>query len=171
MFNSHSRLHFEEVSYLNSLYTWLTLNFRHLIFNPPSKSFKGPTGRWIQKHSWHAIPKQNNRWWVSYTLQRREIVFTYHYEFTFTMKTKKIELFLLNGSKVLPHFRKAWSWNFYRRCRNMSSKIINNFSSISISKNNNLVIDFFGEAAEKHKQIDKTIIKQRYKLDWFMNRS
>ena len=53
----------------------------------------------------------------------------------------------------------------------MSSKITNNFSSISNSKNNNLVIDFFGDAAKKHKQIDKTIIKQRYKLGWLMNRS
>ena len=142
MFNSHSWLHYEEVSYLNSLYTWLTLNFRLSMFNPPSKSFKGPTGRRIQRHSWHAIPKQNNRWWVSYTLQRRKIVLTYHYEFTFTMKTKKRN-FWLNGSKVLLHFRKAWSWNFSRKCRNLSSKIINNFSSINNSKNNNLVIDLF----------------------------
>ena len=143
MFNSHSRLHYEEVSYLNSLYTWLTLNFRLLMFNPPSKSFKGLTGRWIQKHSWHAIPKQNNRWWVSNTLQRRKIVLTYHYEFTFTMKTKKKRTFWLNVSKVLPRFRKAWRWNFCRKFRNMSSKIIINFSSINNSKNNKLMIDFF----------------------------
>ena len=143
MFNSHSRLHYEEVSYLNSIYTWLTLNFRLLMFNPPSKSFEGLTGRWIQKHSWHAIPKQNNRWWVSYTLQRRKIVLTYHYEFTFTMKTKKKRTFWLNVSKVLPRFRKAWRWNLYRKSRNMASKINNTFSSISNSKNNNLMIDFF----------------------------
>ena len=92
MFNSHSRLHYEEVSDLNSLYTRLILNFRLLIFNPPSNSCKDPTGRWIQIHNWHVIPKQNNRWWVSYTVQRRKkIFFTYHYEFTFNMKTKKIE--------------------------------------------------------------------------------
>ena len=41
MFNSHSRLHHEEVSYLSSLYTRLILNFRLLIFNPPSNSSKG----------------------------------------------------------------------------------------------------------------------------------
>ena len=144
MFNSHSRLHHEEVSYLSSLYTRLILNFRLLIFNPPSKSSKGPTGRWIQKHSLHVIPKQNNRSWISYTLQRRKkIVFTYHYEINFTMRIKKNELFWLNGSKVLPHFRKAWRWNLYRKSRNMASKIDNNFSSINNSKNKNLVIDFF----------------------------
>ena len=72
MFKSHSRLHYEDVSYLNSLFTRLILNFSFLIFNPPSNSFKGPTGRWIQKHSWHVIPKQNTRGWVSYTLQRKK---------------------------------------------------------------------------------------------------
>ena len=33
------------------------------------------------------------------------------------------------------------------------------------------MIDFFGDAAKKHKQIDKTINNQRYKLGWFINRS
>ena len=89
----------------------------------------------------------------------------FHYE------NYKKGTFWLNGSKVLPHFRKAWSWNFYRKCRNLSSKIINNFFSINNSKNTNLVIDFFGDAAKEHKQIDKTIVRQRYELSWFINRS
>ena len=33
------------------------------------------------------------------------------------------------------------------------------------------MIDFSGDGAKKHKQIDKTIIKQRYKLGWFIIRS
>ena len=43
----------------------------------------------------------------------------------------------------------------------MSSKISINFSSINNSKNNNLMINFFGDAAKKQKQIDKTTIKRR----------
>ena len=37
----------------------------------------------------------------------------------------------------------------------MSSKIINDFSSTNKSKSNNLMIDFFGDAAKKHKKSDK----------------
>ena len=144
MFNSQSRLHYEEVSYLNSLYTRLFSNFRPLIFNPPSSTFKGPTGRWIQKHSWHVIPKQNTRWWVSYNLQRRKKSFLLIIMNLLSLwKLKQKRTFWLSVSKVLPHIPKARRWNFYRKSRNMSSKIIINFSSINNSKNNKLLIDFF----------------------------
>ena len=172
LFNIHSRLHYE-VSYLNRLYTRLIPNFRLLRFNSPCKCFKGSTRWWIKQHSSHAIPKQNNKWWNEiHTFFREEKnVSIYHYEIAFTMKAKENETFWLIGRKLLPLFRKAWRWNFYRKFRNMSSKIIINFSSINNSKNNKLMIDFFGDAAKKHKQIYKTFNKQRYKLGWFINRS
>ena len=107
MFNSHRLLHYEEVSYLNSLYTRLILNFRLLIFNRQSKSFKGPTGRWIQKHSWHVIPKQSNRWWVSYTLQKRKKSFLLIIMNLLSLwKLKKNELFGWMYQKFLPIFGK-----------------------------------------------------------------
>ena len=122
LFNIHSRLHYE-VSYLSRHYTRLIPNYRLLRFNSPCKCFKGSTRWWIKQHSSHAIPKQNNKWWNEiHTFFREEKnVSFYHYEIAFTMKAKENETFWLNGRKLLPLFRKAWRWNFYRKFRNMSS--------------------------------------------------
>ena len=109
--------------------------------------------------------------WNSYILQRRKKCFCLSLWNCFYFESEENETFWLNGRKLLPLFRKACRWNFYRKFRNMSSKTFINSSSINNSKNNKLMIDFFGDAAKKHKQIDKTTIKQRYKLDWFINRS
>ena len=50
-------------------------------------------------------------------------------------------------------------------------KLITLFLQSAIQKTITWWSIFFGDAAKKHKQIDKTIFKQRYRLGWFINRS
>ena len=50
-------------------------------------------------------------------------------------------------------------------------KLITIFLQSTIQKTKTWWSIFFGDAGKKHKQIDKTIIKQRYKLGWFIIRS
>ena len=50
-------------------------------------------------------------------------------------------------------------------------KLLLIFLQSTIQKTINWWSIFFGDAAKKHKQIDKTIIKHRYRLGWFIYRS
>ena len=119
------------------------------------------------------IPKQITRWWVSYTLQRRKkIVFTYHYELTFTKKTKKKTKFLdWIYQKFYPIFGKLGGETSTESLEICHLKLLLFFLQSTIQKTINWWSIFFGDAAKKPKQIYKTFIKQRYKLGWFINRS
>ena len=50
-------------------------------------------------------------------------------------------------------------------------KLITLFLQSAIQKTITWWSIFFGDAAKKHKQIDKTIIKHRYRVGWFIYRS